>query len=830
MLHTTNFRTLQYHFGFSLVSLLTPSGLTPNTHLRLVTNHLPKQPVALLTVHLIARSPAAAKHTHTLRHTLLHSSPSDISPSGDTVLRLLPQIMTLPPSITRGKIMKTVSSTLYTCFHYRMRPRYTLRITFHPALSFPHIAAAFHHLCTTVHIDPRFIRYVMDHTSIVCTSNHKLSQILDNSAHHTKSFHRERPPPCSCRSHPLFHTYILHDQNHLHLRGNLYYGPYARPLHTTGKYTPTPDAPSIHPHILHAMHQLLKHICHRLPPSIPTLPTNLLTATTSSSVTHPDLGPPDLDLPPSVVPTPLSLSQATYARSLYGDIVITYMDRDLGCPFLSCPTAYWQALYDTFCNDPRHYTAVDDLSTEILIQRYMNHYINQGWSRYFPAQPPHKRALPGPARIIFKRKDTDIGLPRFSNPRARPIVPYRCHSRQSPTAHPLLQGLRLASVALSYFMSICPTHTWTLPSTQEFPHFITDIHRHLLNDPAMDIEYTPFDVKNMFTDLDKTHIRTAVKYFFTHPLIRQHEFVYIYKYSYTSHITFHPPAHHSKYYRIPITTLYQVICFDLDQSYFLVGTHIYKQVLGIPMGSFISATVAIATCAYSEDRAYHTLLASTRITSHNVFHGIRYVDDGILFTAIRRQSTTPPDHSPFRQTILDVLYPPPMTLELETYTSNFPLLESLCIPHGQYLIVRHHNKNISSIAATARPRLLSGIHSSTYRPAAYIRTTLIGDIIRIIRNTSPHRQYAYFLFLSLIEHLSERIIYQEVPPLTAIHSLYTVATTRDHPPHVSLCLRLAIQYIRLHRHDLFTPLLLLHYTHPLPFLPHPTAALPPLAT
>jgi hypothetical protein len=242
--------------------------------------------------------------------------------------------------------------------------------------------------------------------------------------------------------------------------------------------------------LLTPLHELLTTICHNVPTVIPQIPTDLTDQFINPSPLSTQFGPPDYDIHPSAIPSPLTQSQALYARKLYGDIVITYMDRDLECPFLSCPSAYWQALYDTFCMDQLYYMPCDDLTPDLLLRRYANQYINHGWSRYFPIQPTHKRCIPGPARIIFKRKDTDIGLPRIMNPRARPIVPYRNKGRKRQVAHPLQQGLRLASTTLSLLMSRCPTKAWSLPSTQDLSQYITNIHNDLLQHPDMDINYT----------------------------------------------------------------------------------------------------------------------------------------------------------------------------------------------------------------------------------------------------------------------------------------------------------------------------------------------------
>eukprot|EP00952_Eustigmatos_sp_NYUAD-ZCMA_P010198 41973-Eustigmatos_ZCMA.PRE.1 len=77
--------------------------------------------------------------------------------------------------------------------------------------------------------------------------------------------------------------------------------------------------------------------------------------------------------------------------------------------------------------------------------------------------------------------------------------------------------------------------------------------------------------------------------------------------------------------------------FDLDESYFCLGSdYILRQILGIPMGSYASAGEAIATCGYAEHRCHHTLCIRRVLTPSIRLAGLRFVDGGLLVTAIHR--------------------------------------------------------------------------------------------------------------------------------------------------------------------------------------------------
>jgi len=121
-------------------------------------------------------------------------------------------------------------------------------------------------------------------------------------------------------------------------------------------------------------------------------------------------------------------------------------------------------------------------------------------------------------------------------------------------------------------MHIIPTDSWTLPSTQLFTTHIELAHRAIdAADPNMDVAYQPFDVKNMFTDLDKTYIKQALRFWFNHHTVAKYKSIYINKYNHRI-ISLDAPPSSTRYYHVPLRTLYDIMCFDLDESYFTLGS------------------------------------------------------------------------------------------------------------------------------------------------------------------------------------------------------------------------------------------------------------------
>jgi len=232
-----------------------------------------------------------------------------------------------------------------------------------------------------------------------------------------------------------------------------------------------------------------------------------------------------------------------------------------------------------------------------------------------------------------------------------------------------------------------------------------------------DIEYLPFDVKNMFTDIDKAYVRQAAQYFLLESPPSWVTHVYIHRFSKKLFVTAAPPSRASHQYAyISLKDLLAFITFDLDQSWFLVGETVVFQILSIPIGSYLSATLAICLCTYAEHKCYHSLLASNVISPPMVcIEGIRIMDDGVLMTAIHKalRGVYPYTHAELRTLTLANLYPSSMTLEFDPPTPIFPLLECYCIDIKARLYVRHRNKNFLSLVSTGSPTVITARPSSS---------------------------------------------------------------------------------------------------------------------
>ena len=185
---------------------------------------------------------------------------------------------------------------------------------------------------------------------------------------------------------------------------------------------------------------------------------------------------------------------------------------------------------------------------------------------------------------------------------------------------------------------------------------------------------------------------------------------------------------------LPFQVVLDVVRFDLDNAYMQCGQHVMKQRFGVPMGSYLSAVLAITTVSVCEHRFIQRLdpTVAARVA------GVRYADDGVMLVAT--PVTTVP-RAPTGTTAAEIFhmfhkgcYPPPLDLELELHQGLFDLLESSLFTDGFTIRARHRSKLWSTWTPEhgARYRTWTGRGSWT----GARRGTLIGALLRADAATS----------------------------------------------------------------------------------------------
>ena len=187
--------------------------------------------------------------------------------------------------------------------------------------------------------------------------------------------------------------------------------------------------------------------------------------------------------------------------------------------------------------------------------------------------------------------------------------------------------------------------------------------------------------------------------------------------------------------------------FDLKNVFFTLGNSILKQIMGIPMGSPLSPSLAIIICAYSE----HTFLSS--LTDSKFLTASRYMDDlhlSIIIFPINNATRKKAFKTIYK---LQQIYPKTLSLE-HTGTGSTDFLESSITYTKDSIMVRYFSKNRDFLKNVKDLKFYRFQPFTSFRPLTQIKGTLIGAFLRLIQ----HSDSTPSAFESAFELIAELIL------------------------------------------------------------------------
>jgi hypothetical protein len=194
-----------------------------------------------------------------------------------------------------------------------------------------------------------------------------------------------------------------------------------------------------------------------------------------------------------------------------------------------------------------------------------------------------------------------------------------------------------------------------------------------------------------------------------------------------------------RYYEITMTELDAIVRFDIDNTFFKIGSQIYRQVRGIPMGSNLSPALAYLICTYYERRIPKTTPAY-RLA--RVF-GARYMDDILIIRLLSAHDTELNEllHTDLQRIIdtsrPDSIYHPRLHIKQELDPRGVACLGSLIYKKDNGLLcIRYLNRNEVALTTAQTQNILRFQHRLSYTPVQQQVGVMIGEFTRILRMTS----------------------------------------------------------------------------------------------
>lgn len=311
--------------------------------------------------------------------------------------------------------------------------------------------------------------------------------------------------------------------------------------------------------------------------------------------------------------------------------------------------------------------------------------------------------------------------------------------------------MKMCAAVLRHATQSANLASWDLSSVQEFVPTIErrfdGVRQQAASLPgARDATVTafPFDLKSMFTELDKTAVmETATWVLRSNPTWQRRrrkrqkypQGAWLCKREGRWHVRAGPGLRGGANEDfLPFQVVLDVVRFDLDNAYMQCGQHVMRQRFGVPMGSYLSAVLAITTVSVCEHRFRQQLPPSVAAR----VAGIRYADDGVMLVATPVLPVPRPIADPTANEIFHMFhkgcYPAPLDLELELHHGTFDLLESTMFTDGYTIRARHRSKLWSTWTPELGARYRTWTGRGSWSGAR--RGTLIGALLRADAATS----------------------------------------------------------------------------------------------
>ena len=411
----------------------------------------------------------------------------------------------------------------------------------------------------------------------------------------------------------------------------------------------------------------------------------------------------------------------TYSNKL----IFSPLDKNPGCLFISCPCIQRKAIEETFVDDTDHYIEVDTTFDEIKLKldklyKQLKDPRKKRWGYIESGSLPY-------SYILHKMKDVE---------RRRPLVSYR--------KHPFRRIFNVASRMITFIANTLETKHCNLSRCTDLLDRITKIQRlaHAKHGKHARFVYKMGDIKNMYTELRHEVIIKALDWALnTFRRQTRRNMLSATKYGrkgvYVGHTTLDSEI------KLSLAEIRKIVLFDLENAVFNVGSDTrLRQIIGIPMGSPISAALAPLVCIYFE----HLYFSGLENAENESVHGIRYVDDQL---ALAFYNTSDPQSKLDAIHLVEELsecYDEKMTMENEAcnyndsnsviHTSNFVFLEARVHFDGHTICSKHNNKNELSVREENKQKFFRYHHFDSFASRQQKIGAIIETLVRTSRYTS----------------------------------------------------------------------------------------------
>ena len=388
-------------------------------------------------------------------------------------------------------------------------------------------------------------------------------------------------------------------------------------------------------------------------------------------------------------------------KSLHINRVISPLDKNIGATISFCPTIFRQSILKIFDwkEKDAHYNLIKESKPDILTswkQLYHNCEAAMSLGKFnFSGDLPYAYAIP---------KDKD-------KTRFRPIVSY-CN-------HPLKWIYNRAARAIFFLLLEAHIGNMLIKCND-----LVSVIEKFTQGNTYELFLTTFDIKDMYTNLKHDEILKHVTWLIEFIIKKsRRKMVCINKFGKTG-VSWGRSYNPKNSVHIHIAKLIEIVKLDIKHCYFSLGVFILQQIYGIPMGSPLSAVLAILCCTIAEYKWNKSLKHSQDF--HHIFL-TRYVDDGLIIIKALH------DNKVKRDAMIKHLfskYPKTLRILIEQQGKEVHFLENYVTVNNTDIVISHYNKNTKHILKNEL-KIQNLIDYYSFAPKIQKLSIVIGTLFRI---------------------------------------------------------------------------------------------------
>ena len=503
---------------------------------------------------------------------------------------------------------------------------------------------------------------------------------------------------------------------------------------------------------------------------------------------------------------------------LYATFVLLFpagsspVDKNTNKLIMVCPVFAYNNARATFLENNTNYKVISTSSSDTtsaitnLISIWHRFYHSHNW--HLIHTWPKSFDFPY-AYTIPKWKDVALRLPTV---RSRPIV--------SCVAHPCRQLFRCVGQVILFCLQKIDCLHISLWKTQDLKPWILALSNLSSLPYGTNTRFLcgPGDIANCFDRLSHTYILDSLQWLFA-SIYQKHRSRggrFHVNHS-TNRADFGRAFDSCSCCEFDSNDAFNVVLFALDNSFFRLGNHLLRQILGSPMGAQMSSSLAMLVCIRGEHLTLSSLGNDVKLITAK-----RYVDDVAALIFYKHNDIPSLEKAKKILATLRNCYHSSLIVKAGDVIGNsFTFLDSIISCSDHKVSLAYYNKNHHTILSTPPHQAIIRFTPFNSFGPDHSKINVISNLLSRIHNCSQSDAAFYTSACAL---LTELILCASYPPRFICSRIYALASAKPPLPHLQHLLSFisnfrpdtALMFIR-------TNFLLTHNTH---FADRPTHSTP----